>query len=74
MEKEKDDKEDTASVPDNSCDCWLSGGEERILVPTSAEETHTFSNSPGGSGNAEPGSRAGKAGTTNSTENSAAEK
>jgi hypothetical protein len=42
MEKEKDDEEDTASIPINSCGCWLSSGEERILVPTSAEETHTF--------------------------------
>jgi len=74
MEKEKDDEEDTASVPDNGCGCWLSSCEERILVPTSAEETHTFSNSPGGSGNAEPGGWGGKAGTANSTENSAAEK
>jgi hypothetical protein len=74
MEQEEGDEEDTASIPISSCGCWLSCGEERILVPTSAEETHTFSNSSGGSGNAEPGGRAGKTGTTNSTENSTAEK
>ena len=46
MEKEKDDAEDKASVPDNSCGCWLFSGEERILVPTSAEETNPFPTPP----------------------------
>jgi hypothetical protein len=38
MEQEEGDEEDTASIPISSCGCWLSCGEERILVPTSAPE------------------------------------